>query len=280
MKLKDVLLGRNAVTKPDRALGGRGVSVSEVWGPNSTLPPNPQEEGPLLEPSCAVDEDMSWCSHCGEQHGGHFKKCKQSYHVTLQSHSWAYIQRKTRSKKIHAPQCSRQHCLQWPRCGSNMNVHQQSVQSLTRVRLFATPRTAARQASLTITNSRSLLKLMSVESVMPSNHLILCRPLHNFSILALRTPSAEGQIQKMWYIGAVRHYSTIRKNEIMPFTATWMNMQSVLLSEVTQAEKEKYYMTSLICGILKEMIQMNLLTKQKETQDLENELMVAGGRDG
>ena len=66
----------------------------------------------------------------------------------------------------------------------------------------------------------------------------------------------------------------------MPFTATWMNMQSVLLSEVTQAEKEKYYMTSLICGILKEMIQMNLLTKQKETQDLENELMVVGGRDG
>ena len=41
-----------------------------------------------------------------------------------------------------------------------------------------TPRTAAHQASLTITNSRSLLKLMSVESVMPSNHLILCRPLH------------------------------------------------------------------------------------------------------
>ena len=45
------------------------------------------------------------------------------------------------------------------------------------VRLFATPWTAARQASLSITNSRSLLKLMSIESVMPSNHLILCHPL-------------------------------------------------------------------------------------------------------
>ena len=44
-------------------------------------------------------------------------------------------------------------------------------------RLFATPWTAARQASLSITNSRSLLKLMSVESMMPSNHLILCHPL-------------------------------------------------------------------------------------------------------
>ena len=52
-----------------------------------------------------------------------------------------------------------------------------SVQSLSRVWLFATPLTAARQASLSITNSWNLLKLMSVESVMPSSHLILCCPL-------------------------------------------------------------------------------------------------------
>ena len=52
-----------------------------------------------------------------------------------------------------------------------------SVQSLTRVRLFATPWTAACQASLFITSSGSLLKLMSIELVMPSNHLILCCPL-------------------------------------------------------------------------------------------------------
>ena len=52
-----------------------------------------------------------------------------------------------------------------------------SVQSLSRVRLFATPWTAAHQASLSITNSRSLPKLMSIESVMSSNHLILCLPL-------------------------------------------------------------------------------------------------------
>ena len=51
-----------------------------------------------------------------------------------------------------------------------------SVQSLSRVRLFVTPWTAACQVSLSITNSRSLLKLMSIESVMPSNHLTLCRP--------------------------------------------------------------------------------------------------------
>ena len=52
-----------------------------------------------------------------------------------------------------------------------------SVQSLSRVWLFATPWTTARQASLSITNSRSSPTLMSIESVMPSNHLILCRPL-------------------------------------------------------------------------------------------------------
>ena len=52
-----------------------------------------------------------------------------------------------------------------------------SVQSLSRIRLFVTPWTAAWQASLSITNSQRLLKLLSIETVMPSNHLILCHPL-------------------------------------------------------------------------------------------------------
>ena len=59
----------------------------------------------------------------------------------------------------------------------HMNLHFSSVQSLSHVWLFATPWTAAHQASLSITNSRSLPKLMSIKSVMPSNHLILCHPL-------------------------------------------------------------------------------------------------------
>ena len=57
------------------------------------------------------------------------------------------------------------------------HIHISSGQSLSRVRLFVTPWTATRQASLSITNSWSLLTLMSIESVMPSNHLILCHPL-------------------------------------------------------------------------------------------------------
>ena len=59
----------------------------------------------------------------------------------------------------------------------NKTVQSSSVQSLSRVRLFVTPWTVARQTSLSITNSWSLLKLMTIESVMPSNHFILCHPL-------------------------------------------------------------------------------------------------------
>ena len=59
----------------------------------------------------------------------------------------------------------------------NVGLLFSSVQSLSRVRLFVTPWTAARQASLSITNSQTLPKLISIESVMPYNHLILCRPL-------------------------------------------------------------------------------------------------------
>ena len=60
---------------------------------------------------------------------------------------------------------------------TEMHILFSSVQSLSHVQLFATPWIAAHQASLSITSSQSLLKLMSIESVMPSSHLILCRPL-------------------------------------------------------------------------------------------------------
>ena len=64
----------------------------------------------------------------------------------------------------------------WTRL-SDFHFHRLLVQLLSRVQLFATPLIAAHQASLSITNSRSSPKLMSIESVMPSSHLILCRPL-------------------------------------------------------------------------------------------------------
>ena len=75
-----------------------------------------------------------------------------------------------------------------------------SVQSLSHVRLFATPWIAARQASLSITNSRSLLKLMPIESVMPSSHLILCRPLLILSPIppSIRVFSNESTLCMRW----------------------------------------------------------------------------------
>ena len=72
----------------------------------------------------------------------------------------------------------------------------------------------------------------------------------------------EEWIKEMWYIYAVEYYLVIKKSEIMPFAATWMDLCIVILSEVSQAEED--LLPSLICEILKEMIQTNLLTKEKQ----------------
>ena len=56
-------------------------------------------------------------------------------------------------------------------------------------------------------------------------------------------------IKKMWYRYTLEYYSAIKKNEIMPFAATWMDLEIIILSEVSQKEKDKYHMISLICGI-------------------------------
>ena len=87
---------------------------------------------------------------------------------------------------------------------SNVNVLKvtefSSVWSLGHIRLFATPCTAARQASLSITNSWSLLKLMFIELVIPSNHLILCRPLFPLPSIfpSIRVFSNESVLRIRW----------------------------------------------------------------------------------
>ena len=107
-----------------------------------------------------------------------------------------------------------------------------SVQSLSHVQFFATPWTAERQASLSITNSRSLLKLMSIESVMPSNHLILCRPLLLLpSIIAsIRVFSNESTLHMKWpkYWGF--SFSIIPSKEIpglISFRMDWLDLLAV-----------------------------------------------------
>ena len=53
----------------------------------------------------------------------------------------------------------------------------------------------------------------------------------------------------MWYIYSMEYYSAIKKNEIMPFAATWMDLEIVILSEVSQTQKDKYHTILLTCGI-------------------------------
>ena len=63
-----------------------------------------------------------------------------------------------------------------------------------------------------------------------------------------KCPSRDEWIKKMWHIYTMEYYSAIKKNEIMPFAATWMDLEIIILSEVSQTEKDKYCMISLICG--------------------------------
>ena len=123
-----------------------------------------------------------------------------------------------------------------------------SVQSLRRVQLFVTPWTAACQASLSITNSRSLLKLMSIKSVMPSNHLILCRPLFllpsifpcirifsNESVLHIRWPKYWSFI---FSIGPSNEYSGL-----ISFRTDWLDLltvQGILKSHLQQHSSKAF----------------------------------------
>ena len=107
-----------------------------------------------------------------------------------------------------------------------------SVQSLSRIQLFETPWTAACQASLSITNSRNLLKLISIESVMPFNYLILCRPLllppsvfpsirvfSNESALCIRWP-------KYWSFSFNISYSS-EYSGLISFRMDWLDLLAV-----------------------------------------------------
>ena len=129
-----------------------------------------------------------------------------------------------------------------------------AVQSLSHVWLFATPWTAARQASLSITNSRSPPKLMSIESVMPSNHLILCRPLSScpqsfpasgsFQMSQLFTSGGQS-------IGVSASASVLPMNTQVwsPLEWTgWISLQSKGLSRVfsnTTVQKHRFFGTQL-----------------------------------
>ena len=133
---------------------------------------------------------------------------------------------------------------------TGQNLQFSSVQSLSHIRLFVTPQTAACQASLSITNSQSLLKLMYIKSVMPSNHLILCHPLLlppsifpsirvfcNESVLCIRWP-------KYWSFSFSISPSNDHSGLISLRWTGWISLQSKGLSRVfsnTTVQKHQFF---------------------------------------
>ena len=127
-------------------------------------------------------------------------------------------------------------------------------QSLTRSRLFETPRIAARQASLSITNSWSLLKLMSIESVMPSNHLIFCCPLLPLPLIppSIRVFSNESTLRIRWPKYWSFSFSISPSKEhpwLMSFRMDWLDLlavQGTLKSLFnTTVQKHRFFGTQL-----------------------------------
>ena len=136
----------------------------------------------------------------------------------------------------------------------NVTVQSNSVQLLSRVWLFATPWTTARQASLSITNSRSSLTLTSIESVMPSSHLILCHPL---SSCPKSLPASESFPMSQLFtwggqsngVSALASFLPKKSQGQSPSERTgWISLQSKGLSRVfsnTIVQKHQFFSAQL-----------------------------------
>ena len=150
-------------------------------------------------------------------------------------------------KKVffHRPEC---HFLK-----NQIKAHISSVQLLSRVQLFVTPWTTARQASLSVTNSRSSFKLMSIESVMPSSHLIHCHPLLLPSIFpSIRVFSNESALWIRWpknWSFSFNISLSVNTQDWSPLRWTgWTFLQSKGLSRVfsnTTVQKHQFFHAQL-----------------------------------
>ena len=139
-------------------------------------------------------------------------------------------------------------------CIRYMSLQFSSVQSLSRIWLFATPWTAARQASLSITNSWTLPRLMSIESVIPSNHLILCHPLLLLPLIfpSIRVFSNESALCIRWPMFWSFSFNIGPSNEhpgLISFRMDWLDLlESKGLSRVfsnTTVQKHQFFCTQL-----------------------------------
>ena len=131
----------------------------------------------------------------------------------------------------------------------------QSVQSLSHVWLLVTPWIAACQASLPITNSWSLLKLMSIESMMPSNHLILCRP---FSSCPQSLPASGSFLMSQLFTWGGQSTGVSASASVLPMNTQdwspwgwtgWISLQSKWLSRVfsnTRVQKHQFFLLTFL----------------------------------
>ena len=113
--------------------------------------------------------------------------------------------------------------------------HFSSVQSLSRVQFFVIPWTATRQASLSITISRSLPKLMSIESVMPSNHLILCRLLPPSIFASIRVFSKESALHIRW----LKYWSFQLQPQLPMNTQDWSPLDGLVGSPCSPGDSQE-----------------------------------------
>ena len=90
--------------------------------------------------------------------------------------------------------------------------------------------------------------------------------------------STEERIKKMWYIYMMEYYSAIKKNEIMSFAAAWMDLEIIILSEVSRTQKDKYHMISLICGILKNYTNELIYKTETDSQISKTNLWLPKGK--
>ena len=144
--------------------------------------------------------------------------------------------------------------LAWTQVLPPLSIQFSSVQSLSYVWLFATPWTAAHQASLSITNSQSSLKFTSIESVMPSSHLILCHPL----LLLHQSLPASGSFQmSQFFASSGQSIGVSASTSVLPINTQvwshlgwtgWISLQSKGLSRVfsnTTVQKHQLFSAQL-----------------------------------
>ena len=152
-----------------------------------------------------------------------------------------------------------------------------SVQSLSCVRLFAAPWTAAHQASLSITNSRSLLKLMSIKSVMPSNHLILCRSLLLPPSIfpSIRVFSNESVLHIWWPKYWDFNFNISPSNEysgLISFRVDWFDLLAVqrTLKSFLQYHSSKASVLRCSAFFMVQFSHLYMTTRKTKKQDLKS----------